>query len=200
MKIKNQKLFKNKKQMVIYIFLFMLIFAGFIYLGNKSYVLDEEDNIIFSSEFKSVSENNIYNYSDARKVLDVLEKDAVILFGSSLNKWTEDVAKMLNEVAIENEIEEILYYDFLDDRNINNGNYELIVNEISSYVYTLDTGDKDIYAPLLLIIKDGKVIYSYDEVSMVKGDVSPEDYWTEYNKNIFKSNLNAAFNIYKEGK
>ncbi len=33
--IKNEKLFKNKTQMVIYIILFCLLIYGFIYFGKK---------------------------------------------------------------------------------------------------------------------------------------------------------------------
>ena len=58
--IKNEKLFKNKVQMVIYIILFCLLIYGFIYLGKKDYKVEVNDNERFASEFSLVSKDNVF--------------------------------------------------------------------------------------------------------------------------------------------
>ncbi len=195
-KIKNEKIFKNKTQMIIYGILFVLIIFAFIYIGNKTYQYDETDNIIFHAEYDMVPSDNIYDYIDAREVLKVLDENAVILFGHTSSIWTENVAYLLNEVAMESNVDKIYFYDVYDDRAINNGNYELITEKIASYLYTDDLGKKDINVPLILIIKDGLVTYSFDELSLVKGNVTPEEYWNSYNTNLFKTNLVSAFEYF----
>ena len=60
--IKNEKLFKNKTQMVIYIILFCLLIYGFIYFGKKDYKVKVSDNERFASEFSLVSKDNVFKY------------------------------------------------------------------------------------------------------------------------------------------
>ncbi len=198
MKIKNKKLFKNKLHMIVYIISCILILIAFVYIGNINYYMDEADNIKFNVQYPSVSKENIYVYSDARDILKALEGDSVILFGSPQSDWTESLALYTNDIAIENKIEEILYYDFYDDRTINNGNYELIVQRISNYLYTDDTGRQDINAPLLLIVKNGKVIYTFDDTVFNKGNIEPEDYWNYTNIGFFENNFESALKYYME--
>lgn len=63
--IKNEKLFKNKTQMVIYIILFCLLIYGFIYFGKKDYKVKVSDNERFASEFSLVSKDNVFKYVNA---------------------------------------------------------------------------------------------------------------------------------------
>ena len=149
----------------------------FIYLGNKTYN-GVPDNVLFATEFKDVDEHNVYKYATAREVYEKLDKDIVVLFGFKANKWTGFMASMLDVAARKTKINEIYYYDFYDDRLNNNGNYELIVNKLNGLIYTNDRGKKELYAPSILIIKNGQIIYFDDETAFVKGDVEPSSYWT----------------------
>ena len=171
-------MFKNKTEKIIYFILFGVMLFLFIYLGNKSYN-GVEDNVLFANEFKELDEYNVYKYAKARDIYLAMEKDLVVLFGFKSNKWTGYMASLLNSAAKKAKIDEVYYYDFLDDRGNNNGNYELIVNKLDGLVSVNDRGKKELYAPAVLIIKDGKIIYFDDETSFMKGDISPSSYWTK---------------------
>lgn len=175
--IKNEKLFKNKTQMVIYIILFCLLIYGFIYLGKKDYKVKVSDNERFSSEFSLVSKDNVFKYvnaTDARMVAKGAK--GIVLFGTN-NDWVNYYAYILDKVAKEVGIEEIYYYDFIKNRKDNNGTYEDIVKTLSNYVTYNDKGVAEIYAPSLLVVSNDKVILFDSETSFVKGDILPNAYW-----------------------
>ena len=175
--IKNEKLFKNKTQMVIYIILFCLLIYGFIYLGKKDYKVKVSDNERSSSEFSLVSKDNVFKYvnaTDARMVAKGAK--GIVLFGTN-NDWVNYYAYIVDKVAKEVGIEEIYYYDFIKNRKDNNGTYEDIVKTLSNYVTYNDKGVAEIYAPSLLVVSNDKVILFDSETSFVKGDILPNAYW-----------------------
>ena len=175
--IKNEKLFKNKTQMVIYIILFCLLIYGFIYLGKKDYKVKVSDNERFSSEFSLVSKDNVFKYvnaTDARMVAKGAK--GIVLFGTK-NEWVNYYAYMVNKIAKEVGVKEIYYYDFTKNRKDNNGTYEDIVKTLSNYVTYNDKGVAEIYAPSLLVVSNDKVILFDSETSFVKGDILPNAYW-----------------------
>ena len=94
------------------------------------------------------------------------------------NKWSSKYAEILNDTAERLGIKEIYYYNFKNDRSNNNHYYENIVKELSSYVPYLDNDNSDIYAPTLIGVKDGNIVFYDDETSIIHGDVSIDDYWT----------------------
>ena len=103
---------------------------------------------------------------------------AVIFFAFPENMWSHTYADMLNEVAKYFGIEEIYYYNFKNDRSVNNSYYENIVDQLDAYLPTLDTDIKNLYAPTLVLVKDGEIIAYDDETSILHGSLSVNDYWT----------------------
>lgn len=196
------KIFKSKKQKIVYLILFSVMLIAFVYLGTVNFKELETDAEKFSNEFSSVSEDNVFVYSTASEVLDYIENgDAIILFGSNLNDFTENYAYIINEIAKEGikqedsefYISKILYYDFIEDRTNNNGNYELIVEQLNSYLLTDDLGNTEIYAPTLVIIKDGEVLYINEDINFVSGNITPDEYWTDLTTGIFEETLRTVF-------
>ncbi|MBE6140007.1 MAG: hypothetical protein E7172_00475 [Firmicutes bacterium] len=197
--IKNEKLFKNKIQMIIYIVIFSILFYLFIYLGSKDYSINVKDNVRFAQEFNQVSTDNVFKYVNASDVYMITSgKDGIVLFGKNNNDWVNYYAKIINEVAKEVGIKEIFYYDFYDDRNQNNGTYETIVNQLNKYVKYNDLNRAEIYAPTLLIIKNKKVLYFDDETSFINGLNEPKTYWNEYKLGLKKNELKTVFEKYLE--
>ena len=191
--IKNEKLFKNKTQMVIYIILFCLLIYGFIYLGKKDYKVKVSDNERFSSEFSLVSKDNVFKYvnaTDARMVAKGAK--GIVLFGTN-NDWVNYYAYIVDKVAKEVGIEEIYYYDFIKNRKDNNGTYEDIVKTLSNYVTYNDKGVAEIYAPSLLVVSNDKVILFDSETSFVKGDILPNAYWNSEKIAEIENQIREAF-------
>lgn len=205
-KFEKTSLFKSKKQKIVYLILFIIMIVLFIYLGTVNFSDNLTDAQMFSEEFPAVDEDNVFVYATATEVIDSLSGYSIVLFGSSKNDFTEDYANIINEVAKEGitytddegneyvyEISQIYYYDFFSDRENNNGNYELLVEELKPYLLTDDTGNIELYAPTLLVIKDGFVLYIDEDLNFISGDVSSEDYWTNLQTGTFKETLKAVF-------
>ena len=110
----------------------------------------------------------------------------------------EYYAKLLNEVAKEFGIDEIYYYDFLEDRENNNATYEDIANLLEDYVYINDLGKIEIYAPSLLVMKNGKIILFDKDLNFNEGKTNPRKYFNE-NYEIKKSQIKMALNMYIGG-
>ncbi len=196
-KIKNKHIFKNKWQMVIYMIIFAVLIYLFIYLGSIDYHTEVSDNLRMHEDFSKVPLNNIYKYVDSQDAyIDLTSGRHIILFGFKNNEWVNNFASIINEVAMENDISEILYYDFYEDRNENNGYYEAIVKYLNNYITYTDTIKADLYAPTLIIMDNGKVIYFDDETSFIKGNISPSDYWNEFQIATKKNELEVAFKNY----
>lgn len=193
--MKSKKIIKNG----ISIVLFILMISFFIYFGTKDYSIQIEDNIKFSNEYKDISKNNLFTYAKEHEILDILNgKSGVIFMGFANNIWSHYYADYLNELAIANTIDRIYYYDFKKDRELNNATYLNIVEKLKEYLYTTDTGSMDVTAPTILIVKNGKILYYNAEVSLIAGNITPEDYFNDYRKNLLKANIDNALKLYKE--
>ena len=200
-KVKNEKMFKNKIQMVIYILLFIIIISLFIYLGNLDYDKDAaEDNTKIAKEVKLDDKNNVFKYVNHSEAYNIVSgNNGILLFGHSNNKWLPYYAKIVNEVAKEVGIDTVYYYDFLEDREANNGTYEAIVSKLANYVTYNDLSEADMYSPTLVMVVGNEIIYYDDQTAVMKGNISPEKYWNDFAIGMKKSELTVVFNKYIEG-
>ncbi len=168
-------------QKIFYIISFIFLFAAFIYLGTKNYnapIRKLSDQESFTQEY-GITSDNLYAYKNAQDVLELLNTGSgIIFFAFPENEWSHIYADILNEVAKTYEIEEIWYYNFKNDRSNNNYYYNNIVRILNAYVPVIDTGEKELYAPSFVIVKDGEIIGYDDETAIVSGDVTVDDYWT----------------------
>ena len=194
MKKQYNRLVTNGIKLIV----FVIMISFFIYLGTKDYNTNIPDNVRFANEYKEVSKNNIFVYASGEKINKLLsDGNGIIFLGFSSNIWSHYYANFLNEVAIENEIDKIYYYDFLRDRTINNRIYENIVKRLRNHLMLSDLGASDLAAPSVVIVKDGSVIYFNDEVQTIRGDIKPEDYFTDYKKNYIVAEFSNAIKLFK---
>ena len=73
---------------------------------------------------------------------------------------------------------------------------QLIVAASGSFRVTLDDGTEEIYAPTLVIVKNGKVIAFDNETAFTKGNITPDVYWDEYQSGIKYNNFKIMFQEY----
>ena len=188
----------NKKvKLILQGILFVAIIVGFIYIGtrdfNKEVVVDNER---FDADYVNVSKDNVFKYANAVEVYQALKGNAIIFMGYPANVWSGYYANILNEAAKDAGIKEILYYDFYEDRENRNGTSQSIVFSLTNYLVTLDDGTEEIYAPTLVIVKNGKVIAFDNETAFTKGNITPDVYWDEYQSGIKYNNFKIMFQEY----
>ena len=177
---------KKKKPMpmgqkIFYMISAIVIIGAFIYLGTKDFQAPKNkksDNIAFAEEY-GITTNNIFKYKSAKEIVEILKNgNGVIFFAFPENKWSKIYAIMLNETAIRSNIKEIYYYNFKSARSSNSHNYNQMTNILNDYLTTLDTDIKNIYAPSMVIIKNGTILFYDNETSIMTGTITPNEYWT----------------------
>ncbi len=187
------KKLKNNKKSIVKLVLFVVMLYLFAYLGTKDYHTDIADNVRFATEYKDISKNNLYKYVNESEALELLNgKTGILFMGFSSNIWSHYYAEYLNEMASLHHVEEIYYYDFYKDRELNNKTYKSIVTKLSAYLPFSDTKEQKVSAPTIVIVKEGNVLYFNNEVGTLVGDVNPEDYFTDYRKNLIKMDIDRA--------
>ena len=190
--------FKNKKQMILYIFLFIILLCGFIYFGSKEYPVNNTDNEKFTSEHTGANQDNVFKYINVKEAYNLIRSDDCILFlGIPNNENVTYYANVLDDVAKDMGINNINYYDIADDRKNRNDTYESIVNYFASYITYTDSDMIDLHAPTLIIKKGGEVIFFDDQEAFRKGNISNQDYWAT-NTADKKFLISNALNVYLE--
>ena len=72
---------------------------------------------------------------------------------------------------------------------MNTNKYQKLVNQLEDVLFTDDTGNKRIYMPEVVFVRDGKIIAHDNETSFITNDQTVSDYWTPENINKFKVKL-----------
>ncbi len=190
--MKSKNIIKNIVSFIIFIVMIIL----FIYFGTREYDVKIADNVKFANEYKDISKNNIFVYTKGHEVLDLLNNDGILFLGFASNIWSHYYAEYLNEVAIENQISKINYYDFKKDRELNNAVYLNIVNKLKDHLYVSDTDNIDLTAPTIIIVKNGQILYFDATTNQITANIKPTDYFNDYKINLLKTNLNHAIKQY----
>lgn len=135
-----------------------------------------------------ISENNPIKYSDYDELLDVIKnKSGIIYLGFPGCPWCRSALPVLLDVVKDNDINTIYYLNIKEDRDafvVKDGKLEYQVDEngneikgaegyfklmdaldkhLTEYVISYEekeyeTGEKRIYAPTIIFVRDGKVL------------------------------------------
>ena len=163
----------KKKGSIMLIIIMAIVGAYLIYNHFNKDENINNNNKNFNEEYSLVDKDNVYRYINIDEVLDTFNKSGIIFMGFKENIWSNYYAKYLNEVAKENNIKEILYYDIKKDRQTNNIKYKKLINLLEKYLMMNDEGNLYISVPYLVIIKDGKIMYTDNETSIINGNTTP---------------------------
>jgi len=170
--------FKDKGIIIGGVCLLLLVILAIFLIVFKDDNKALSDGYIFSQEYASVSEDNPFVYRSANEIIEILENGTgVVYLGFPECKWCQRYVKYLNEVAYEEDIEKIYYFNIKETRENNTESYQKIVSLIGDYVPFDEEGKRRIYVPAVIYVNKGEIIGHDNETSMVSGDV--DEYWTE---------------------
>ncbi len=167
----------------------------------------------------NIESNNPMKYKSADDLIDIISnKTGIIYLGFPECPWCRNAISVLLDVAEENDIKDIYYFNIKNERDSytledsklvyekdENGNeikgtkdYSKLLKALDSvlfdYVLEIDekkyeTGVKRIYAPSVIFIKDGKIIGI--QVSTVESQTDPY-------KKLTKDQYNELYDIYTD--
>ena len=150
-----------------------------------------EDNVRFAKEYGSVSEENVFVYKNIDEIIKIMEHGTgVVYLGFPECPWCRAYVKYLNEVAIDVGIDEIYYYNILEDRTNNTEEYQKIVSILGDNLQYDKEGNHRIFVPNVSFHIDGEVIGNDYETSLdTHGLSSTIEYWTDDEVSDFKDRL-----------
>ncbi len=161
----------------------------------------ETDAIRFSKEYDLDDNENVYKYATYDNVMDIIKNDTGIIYlGFPTCALCKEVIPVLNDVAKEKDVKEILYYNFKDIRDNNTTEYQELAELLSDYIKTDDEGNKRVQAPTVIFVNKGTIVGVY--IGMINS--SSEELMTDDEKNnlmqnfsslIDKTNIEQTINI-----
>ena len=184
----------KKKIMTIGIFIIAAVaIAGVIFLdddkGEKNNHISEHEK--FSKEYEELTEDNVYTYKSMNEVIKILEHGTgVVYLGFPECPWCQRYVVYLNEVAKAEELEDIYYYKIKEAREKNTEGYQKLVALLEENLQYDKEGNRRIYAPSIIAVKNGKIVGFDDETAYdTKGFKEPEEYWTKEEVKELKKKL-----------
>ncbi len=145
-----------KKIISLLLVVLMLTGCGATKEKDKDVVTDATK---FKKEYTKVTAKNPFVYATANEIIQIIEKGTgVIFFGMSQDLWSQAVAPIIEEVAKENKITKVYYYNPREIQINNTAEYQKMVVLLKDYLKTDDKGKSIIKYPAVYVIDKGKVI------------------------------------------
>lgn len=185
-----------KKKIIIIIGVVLVIalgVLGYLYLNKEKNT--NVDGKKFAEEYTSVTEDNVFVYRNIDEIINILEHGTgVVYLGFPECPWCTAYVPYLNEVAKANGVDKVYYYNIYNDRKENNDNYKKLVDILKEYLKFDEEGNKRIYAPSVIAVKDGEILDFDDETAWdTKGYKTPEEYWKNEDLEGLKKKLAKMF-------
>lgn len=169
---------------VLTISLCMIILLISTACNNNNVITDSEK---FKQEYEAlnnhsvvmnIDENNPIKYVDFEELMNILTSGTgVIYFGFPGCPWCRNIIPVLFEVANNNDINTIYYFNPRDIRTNGDDKYQTLVNTLKDYLLENDNGEKTLYVPDVYFVKDGKIIGNH--LSTVDSQTDPYTPLTE---------------------
>lgn len=184
----------NKKVKYIILGVLLILIASlvvyFVFIKKDN----NTDNIKFSKEYTSVSKDNVFVYRSKDEIINILEHGTGIVYlGYPECLWCMAYVPLLNEIAKNEGIEKIYYYNIREDRKNNTEFYQKVVSILNDYLNYDEEGKKRIFVPNVTFVKEGKIIFNDNETSLIS-EGTPSEYWTEEKKTLFNEKFRKNIN------
>lgn len=189
---------KKNKNYIIYIVIGIALIGLIIFLIIHNTKNNIPDNEKFANEYTEVGQNNVFVYKSADEIIKILEGGTGIVYlGFPECPWCQAYVPMLNEVAKEEGIEKIYYYNIREARKENSKDYQKIVKIVKNFLMKDDEGNERIFVPDVYAVKNGKILSNNNETSVMDSDITPSQYWTDDKKTELKLTLkNIISDVY----
>ena len=189
------------KKRVVFIFLIALFMIALIGISITMTPTREADNVRFSNEYTSLSVDNIFVYKTEEEIIKILENGTGVVFlGFPECKWCQKYVTYLNEVAKDNGVEKINYFNISESRKNNTDNYKKMVSILSDVLDMDKAYDNDgnlrIFVPTVVVVKNGEIVGFDDETAHdTKGYSDPSIYWENEDVEGLKERLKEMFKL-----
>ena len=165
----------------------LILIISLSFLFKKDNMSDAER---FAKEY-DFTVNNVFVYRNLDEINKILENGTgVVYLGFPECPWCRGYIPYLNEVAINEHLDKIYYFNILNDRKNNTSGYKKTAQLLNDYLKYDNEGNKRIYVPAVIAVNNGKIVGFDDESSFdTKGYETPEEYWKNEDLDGLKKRL-----------
>lgn len=187
MKKKIMEMSKKNVYIIFGIIAVLILIISLSFLFKKDKMSDAER---FAKEY-DFTVNNVFVYRSLDEINKILENGTgVVYLGFPECPWCKGYIPYLNEVAINEHLDKIYYFNILNDRKNNTSGYKKTVQLLNDYLKYDNEGNKRIYVPAVIAVNNGKIVGFDDESSFdTKGYETPEEYWKNEDLDGLKKRL-----------
>ncbi len=187
MKKKIMEMSKKNVYIIFVIIAVLILIISLSFLFKKDKMSDAER---FAKEY-DFTVNNVFVYRNLDEINKILENGTgVVYLGFPECPWCRGYIPYLNEVAINEHLDKIYYFNILNDRKNNTSGYKKTVQLLNDYLKYDNEGNKRIYVPAVIAVNNGKIVGFDDESSLdTKGYETPEEYWKNEDLDGLKKRL-----------
>lgn len=106
-----------------------------------------------------INENNPIKYLNFEEVIDLLNNGTgVIYFGFPGCPWCRNMLPVLFDVATNNNIDTVYYFNPSNIRKSDDENYQKLTSLLDNYLLENKEGKKTLYVPDVYFVKDGQIV------------------------------------------
>lgn len=180
----------------VVILVILIISSYFIFFKKDKEITDGEK---FAKEYTKLSSDNVFTYRSLKEINKMLEKGTgVVYLGFPECPWCQGYVGYIDEIAKKVGIDKVYYSNVLEDRSNNTEEYQTTIKLLKDYLPNDEEGNPRVYVPLVVVIKNGKVVIAdYETAKDTKGYKDPEEYWANEDLEGLKTRLEKAFNTVK---
>jgi len=174
-----------KKNIIVGIIIFAIIcllsIGGWFLFKEDEKPATLTDAEKFVQEYPEIEANNVFVYRSIEEIIKIMENGTGIVYlGFPECPWCQAYVKYLNEVAKNEGVKEIYYFNILNDRTNNTKEYQKIVKLLGDNLEYDEEGNHRVYVPNVSFHINGEIIGNDFETAYdTKGFENPSDYWTK---------------------
>ncbi|MEA4910599.1 hypothetical protein SDC9_07916 [bioreactor metagenome] len=197
---------KKKNVVVLILILLLVLFLSIYWLFKAAYKFQANSNTAtttgeltqlsdaqkFQAEYPGVAIDNRFVYRSAEEIINILKGGTGLVYlGFPECPWCQRYTVYLDEVAREQNLEKIYYYNVRQIRTDNTPEYQEMVALLGENLDKDTEGNPRIFVPDLTAVKNGEIIAHDNSTSLLNSavDGTPDEWWTEERVNSFKENL-----------
>ena len=186
----------DRKKLIIFLIIIILVLtAALVYLNTDIFKKSEvaqapiSDNVRFHREYIDVEQTNVFKYATVEEIIQIFQDGTgIVFFGFPSCPWCQKYVTVLNEVALERDIEKIYYYNIKEIRDNDTAEYKQLVEILKDYLEVDDKGNKRIYVPDTYFIKKGQIVGHNNDTATLSG-IDVNEYFTEEKRKDLKVSL-----------
>lgn len=157
------------------------------------------DNKVVAIEY-GITEDKVYVYRTLEEINKILKNGTGLVYlGFPKCPWCRGYVPIINEVTKEQGLDKIYYFNIKKDREDNSKLYQKTVELLGDNLRYDNEENRRIYAPLLIAVKNGKVVMFDDTRYWNNKEYdSTEEFWNNEDLTSMKEKLVKMINEVKE--